>query len=92
MSEQAQKNATEATKAAAAAHAEAQKQRSEETRKYAERLETMTRKQLRGELKRQLRHQPDQKEAGLELMVLSIIFDTTRASDNPRGRVGVYPI
>lgn len=91
MSEQVQKNATEAIKAAAAAHAEAQKQKSEEIRQYAKRLESMSRNQLRGELKRQLRHTPSQKEAGLELIALSVIFDTTRAPDNPKGRVGVYP-
>jgi hypothetical protein len=92
MSEQAQKSATEAVKAAAAAHAEAQKQKSEEIRLYAKRLESMSRNQLRGELKRQMRHNPAQKDAGIELLASLVIFDTTRAPDNPRGKVGVYPV
>jgi len=82
----------QAANAAIAAHAEAQKQRSEEVRQYGHRLECMSRNQLRGELKRQLKHQPGQKEAGIELLALSIIFDSTRAPDNPKGRVGISPV
>jgi len=74
-----------------------QQQAQERAEKYGKSLSKMSHKQLRGELKRTVRRNLSKEGhgAGMELcmgIILSTVFENTKTKENPKGRVGCYPV
>lgn len=87
---------TEAEKAAVAAEAQvkiaAAQERQKELNAYEARVEKMSFRQLRGELKRESRRPSDTSilTSGLASVLLTIL-DNTKTPENPFGKLAEYP-